>query len=308
MEYYDFRAMNSDIILAAEGEKTEAGFEAARTLIEALEKRFTRFSESSELSRMNRSAGEWFSASPEMFEMIETALDCFHATSGLFNPAVLPNLKQIGYTRSMDEIRLRNVGPQPAPVIGPSISFDSILLNRDLLSIYLPRGLQIDLGGIAKGWIAERATRLLADYSPACAVSAGGDIFFIGHPFGETGWAVGLEDPRDVSEDLTTLWIEEGAVATSSITKRVWNQSGIPRHHLIDPRSGQPAETNWLSVTVFAPQAATAETFAKAILIGGRPFAHRLINTNPQINFLAVDEQGMLWDAANLEERIHVND
>ena len=119
--------------------------------------------------------------------------------------------------------------------------------------VRLPQGTSLDLGGIAKGWIAEQAAGVLANYSPACAVDAGGDMFFLGLPEGEMSWAVEIEDPRDPLATLTTLEVGPGAVATSSVVKRAWHQGGERRHHLIDPRTGEPAATDWLSVTVVGP-------------------------------------------------------
>jgi thiamine biosynthesis lipoprotein len=303
MEYYEFRAMNSDIVLAAEGSRAAEGFEATRAFVEACEKRFTRFTDTSELARLNRSAGNWFAASPEMFDVLETALGCYLKTDGLFAPSILPNLKEIGYTHSMDE--LRRDGAPAASSKTAIIPFSEIELQRESFSVRLPLGMQIDLGGIAKGWIAERGAHLLAEYSPACAVSAGGDMFFLGHPLGQTGWEVGLEDPRNPSEDITLLWVDKGAVATSSVAKRVWRQGDQTRHHLIDPRTGLPAETPWLSVTVFAPQAAVAEAFAKAILIGGPTIASALIEKNPDLICLAVDQKGALQVLSQEKESVH---
>ncbi len=303
MDYYEFRAMNSAIQLAAEGQGAEDGFETARAFIEAAEERFSRFRETSELTRLNRSAGSWLSVSVDMFTLLELALDCYHSTDGLFDPLILPDLQRAGYNRSMDELRIHGADPVPAARFpGRFLAFDQLRLDRDLSRVHLPAGLQIDLGGIAKGWIAERAAEILSAYSPACTVNAGGDMFMIGHPLGESGWGVGLEDPRNPSKDLITLWVDEGAVVTSSVSKRTWIQSGQSRHHLIDPRTGQPAETPWLSVTVFAPHAARAEAFAKAILIGGPATGQRLTDENPDVTFLAVAADGQLWNSASHKE------
>ena len=135
--------------------------------------------------------------------------------------------------------------------------------------ILLPPGMALDLGGIAKGWIAEQAALILSDFSSACAVNAGGDMFLIGFPDGEDHWSVALEDPLQPEIHLTTLKVDPGAVATSSVTKRTWKQGEKQRHHLIDPRTGEPAVTDWLSMTVIAAHAYEAEVFAKALLIGG---------------------------------------
>ncbi len=310
MEVETFRAMNSDIVLVAESEpsQAEAGFAAARNFIEASERRFTRFSEQSELSSLNRSAGHWFQASPDFFDVIKEALFYFHKTNGLFDPSILPSLRQAGYVQSMDEIRRIGAAPQPAsPLPASSSAFEAIELNEADASIRLPADMQIDLGGIAKGWIAERAARLLSRYASACAVSAGGDMFLIGYPDGQDFWEVGLEDPRDPQVDIAVLDLQEGAIATSSVVKRAWKQGGLSRHHLIDPRTGEPANTSWLSVTVLAPHAAAAETFAKAFLIADEAETKWLGEQNPDLTVLAVDKDGNLVSLVQPREGLHVS-
>ena len=310
MQIEYFRAMNSDIVLVAEGEaaQVKSGLVAAQNFIEASEKRFTRFSEQSELSRLNQSAGIWFQASPDLFEVIKEAMFYFHKTNGLFDPSILPGLRNAGYIHSMDEIRRTGSAPQLAHQLPASIStFASVELNENNSSIRLPADMQIDLGGIAKGWIAERAAHLLSQYVSTCAVNAGGDMFLVGYPHGKDCWEVGLEDPRNPQVDLTLLLLQEGAVATSSVVKRAWKQGDVSRHHLIDPRTGEPANTSWLSVTVLAPHAATAETFAKAFLIADEDETQLLGEQNPELTVLAVDEDGNLVSLITPRESMYVS-
>jgi len=296
MEFDTFRAMNSDIMLAAEGPAAKQGFEMAREYIETSERRFTRFSQTSELAQINRGAGSWMMVSQEMFTLLETALACYQATGGLFDPTILPDLEQAGYTKSMDELRISGAAQiTHFNSRANREAFDNLGFRHSDLSIHIPSGMRIDLGGIAKGWIAEQTARKLANFSPACAVSAGGDMFLIGTPEGMENWEIGMEDPRRPSVDLITLQVDHGAVATSSVVKRVWQQGASTRHHLIDPRTGEPAITPWLSVTVLAPGAATAEVFAKAILIGGPESTRGLMEKNPEITYLAVDGNGQIW-------------
>ncbi|HNN15012.1 MAG TPA: FAD:protein FMN transferase [Anaerolineales bacterium] len=305
MEYFEFRAMNSSIVLAAEGGMTADGFAATQDYIETAEQRFSRFRPDSELSLLNQSAGSRFAASLEMQELLKTALECHVATDGLFNPFILKDLQRIGYTRSMDEIR--KVGALDAEAIaGTRVGRFALIQIDESGKVFLPQEYQIDLGGIAKGWTAERAARILSEFSPVCGVNAGGDMFLIGQPQGQAGWEIGLEDPRNPSKDLFPLWVNEGAVATSSIAKRTWLQGDKARHHLIDPRTGDPAQTPWLSVTFFAPQAAVAETFAKAVLIGGLEYAQDLVAKDPEINFLAVSPDGGIWSSLNKKEIMRV--
>jgi thiamine biosynthesis lipoprotein len=306
---YEFRAMNTKILLAGEGEAAdvEVGFSQARQFIEDSEKRFTRFSRESELSQLNRSSGSWFEASPDLFEVVSLALRLHLQTAGLFDPSILEALEQAGYDRSMDEIRLYGAGA-PTVLARPRLNyFDQVRLDSERCCISLPAEMRIDLGGIAKSWIAEKAALCLSRYTSSCAVDAGGDMFFVGQPEGESSWRVTLEDPLDPAQDLAALLVPPGAVATSSVTRRRWKQGSIDRHHLIDPRTQQPAETEWLSVTVAAPHAAEAEVFAKSLLIGGSGEVDRITNLDPGMAFIAVDYQKKLFGSKNSREIIDVD-
>ena len=293
MESYQFRAMNTDIVLAAEGslEQIRFGIEKSTQYIHESERRFTRFSNDSELSQLNNMNGAWFHASSELFEVVQLAKSFFEQTHGLFDPSILPDLNRIGYDRSMDLIRANGVNGLPTPSSRLDFTFDEILFNPEELLISLPVGLTLDLGGIAKGWIAEQAAHILSDYASACGVSAGGDMFLIGLPNSQTGWPVSLEDPRNPGEDLALLNIPPGGVATSSVSKRIWKQGDKVRHHLIDPRTHEPAETKWLSVTVIATETSLCEAFAKALLIAG-PNEAPEIAKNADIDYLAIDQNG----------------
>src|SRR5258708_32830703 len=107
MEYFEFRAMNTQIVLAAEGasETLAAAFEQTHASIAAREAQFTRFQDTSELAAMNRAAGTWFNCSPEMFELMQTAQEYHQQTKGLFNPAILGALEGAGYDASLEIVR-----------------------------------------------------------------------------------------------------------------------------------------------------------------------------------------------------------
>jgi thiamine biosynthesis lipoprotein len=151
-----FRAMNTEIVMAAEGEESDvrAGFAAVRQFIEASEKRFSRFLETSELSLLNRSAGEPFGASAELYEIVETALGYVDATVGLFDPAILGALRQAGYDRSLDELQETGAPPAEPTLAGPAPDIHGVQLEPQERQIWMPPGTSLDLGGIAKGWIA----------------------------------------------------------------------------------------------------------------------------------------------------------
>ncbi len=305
MEFYQFRAMNTSVELAAEpwldkpSVKPDAineCFRRAEETVKRYEQQFSRFIETSELSQFNRSAGEWFVASAQFFEVMRLAQVYFEKTGGLFNPAVLKSLEAAGYDRSMDEIRAKGPGPsngQDQAYVVPD--FQRVEFDDERSALRLPVGMAIDLGGIAKGWIAEQAARQMSQLVKACGVNAGGDLFTIGVPEGQTGWQIGLEDPFHPERDLALLTVEPGAVATSSVMKRRWSRDDREYHHLIDPRTGKPAQETWVSVTAITAHAARAEALAKALLIAGPEGANGMIRNYSDLIFIAVDQNGQLW-------------
>jgi thiamine biosynthesis lipoprotein len=315
MQVLEFRAMNTSVLLAAEStDRAADGLERTRAFVLEMEARFSRFVPDSELSRLNRSAGKWATVSPELLELLSVSRECYKATRGLFDPSILPDLVRAGYDRSMEAIRatagmanslaaIEPVAMVPAPARAngntrPRFSEVEFDTSRD--RVMLPHGLAIDLGGIAKGWIVERAAAMLAAYARPAAVNAGGDIFFEGKAGDGSKWQVELEDPRNPSATLTTLYVAGGAVVTSSRTKRTWSRDGEIRHHIIDPRTADPAITSWLSVSTIASSATVAEAYAKALLIGGPREARRLGIGDGELAYLAVDSEGRLSGSRNI--------
>jgi FAD:protein FMN transferase len=306
MNFYEFQAMSTGIKLGASGDArcAEKGFQKVTAWIHACETRFTRFSDTSELADVNRSAGRWIHISQEMFDLLSQASGLANQTHGLFDPAILPELIREGYDRSIEMIRnIKNTQALPASnhrtriPSEPQIHhfhFDQMEL-RDR-AVLLPPGMKIDLGGIAKGWIAEQAAYRLAAFSDGVAVDIGGDIFFLGEPDNGPMWQVAIEDPLDPAFDLAVLHLMGPiAVATSSIVKRQWIQSKVTHHHIIDPRNGQSADTDWLCTTAITPHGAQSEAFAKALLIAGSRKADEISNNVLDLSFIAVDQNRSLW-------------
>lgn len=293
MEIDTFRAMNTNIQLGAEGtdpQSIRAGFKAVQQYIQEKEKQFTRFSAASELSKLNQVRGAWFHVSADMLEVISLARDYAEETNGLFDPSILPDLQRAGYDRSMDLIREHGALPGGWNTKSGKTVFDEILIRPEEHQVSLPVEMSLDLGGIAKGWIAEKAAALLANYAPVCIVNAGGDLFTIGTPEKNGCWEVDIENPFAPEETAVILRLPETGLATSAVTRRTWKLGQQQMHHLIDPRTGRPAHTEWASVTVIAPHTHTCEVYAKALLIGGPAAAEELLR-GKDLAFIAIDHQ-----------------
>jgi FAD:protein FMN transferase len=218
-----------------------------------MHRRFSRFEPDSEVSHLNAQTGEWVDISPELQGMLRAALEAYRLSGGLVHAGVLGSMLAIGYTRSLTfgpTAAVLSCAEPPPPL--PE------LLEVEERRARLRTGFGIDLGGIAKGWLADR---LAADLGDNCLVNLGGDLFARGAgPAGE-GWPVGLGG-------RTVLLSEQGA-ATSGTWRRAWDQGTDRLHHLIDPRTGRPAVSDISEVSVVASRAVDAEVYAKAALLLG---------------------------------------
>jgi thiamine biosynthesis lipoprotein len=217
--------------------------------------------------RVNGAPDRAHTVSRECAQIVQAAYDAYLETAGLFDPRILEALVGAGYDRTFDEmphdVRGRAVAPstvtrdQWRPDIDPSTGTVTV------------GPAPIDLGGIGKGWTVDAAARLLADHAPEFLVNAGGDLAVRGGGPAGDGWTVAVEDPSDLTLTIAVLRLDEGSCATSSTGRRKWRSGSQMRHHLIDPRTGQPARRGLQSVTVIAPTTTKAETWSKSLLIAG---------------------------------------
>jgi thiamine biosynthesis lipoprotein len=297
------RAMNTDIRIIVRDPAHVDLLSRAADLFPALEQRLSRFLPGSELSALNRRAGVRTPVSSELFEVLELAADMHDCTRGLFEPAVLGPLESAGYDRSFEEIEATAEAPVPAG--GPRRSITEATLDPTDLSVTLPSGLRLDLGGIGKGYAVDRAARLL---TPAgdLLVDAGGDIFASGDgPDGE-GWLVAVAGQPRESNDLALVRLHDEALATSTTALRRWQRAGRWHNHLIDPRTGESVDNGVISASVLAPAAAEAEVLAKAALLLGPFEGVRLLEAHGRAGVLVLDDGRLLssamWDGRSAGE------
>jgi FAD:protein FMN transferase len=255
--------MGTEIELLVDGEHV-GPLEAAQSEFRRLEALLSRFREDSELSRLNARGS--IEAGPDLLRVVELALDGHDRSAGRFDPTVHDALVAAGYDRSFDLLTRNEQGDVDVGVgvhrrlhrCTPSHRGPGVRIRGR--RIELDRGVRLDLGGIAKGYAAERAAELLATAGP-CLVNAGGDV-----ATRDGAWPIAVETS---GEPLTLELAGDGALATSGRDRRRWRRNGREAHHLIDPRTGAPSESDLLRVTVVAADAVAAEVLAKALFLAG---------------------------------------
>lgn len=301
-----FRAMNTDVravVVAHDVAEVETTLSDVESLFEEVEDKLSRFKSSSELSQLNRSAGKGFIASPLLFEVVSEAVSWAQATDGLFDPTVLIALMAVGYNRSFELLAYVEDKPTGAQAI-PKVSWRDVTLDPLTSTISLPEGCGLDLGGIGKGWTVDRAVNLLRRFVNF-AIDAGGDIYLGGTQVDGSPWTVGVEDPFEPGRNLAILALKNHAVATSTTMRRRWSNGGSEQHHLIDPRTGSPSDSDVVSVSVIADSVARAEVLAKvALLLGAEP-GLRFLEEQENAEGLLVMDDGSIRYSAGFEEVVY---
>lgn len=284
-------------------------------LFRYFEQLLSRFRPTSELSRLNNHEGSIFMASPDLFAAVEAALWAAQQSGGLYDPTILPYLERAGYDCTFAAIKdkrpLRAVMEPPGDghqVLHTSdlrreFDYRHILLDRSTGMINRPVGMMLDLGGMGKGWTVDRVVDETCGQGPAL-INAGGDLYAYGFPDGSRGWEIHLAHPLNPEMNLATLTLSHHAVATSTIAKRRWVKDGHVQHHLIDPRTGYPAITDAISVSVVGGRVFTAEVHAKVALVLGVEEGLAYLESQPDVEGLIYSTGGNIRLTSGMDQLI----
>lgn len=255
-------------VVSSSPEKAQEAIEAAFTEMERLGSLLNFYSDESELSLINRKAGvEAVKASDDTMEIMGKAVFASEQTDGAFDPTVGPVVKLWDFQekRIPDEKSIREKVKE--------IGYRHIVLDKEKGTVYLDRkGMQIDLGGIVKGFAADKAVAVLRREGISSGiVSVGGEVRAFGkRPDGEM-WNVGVKNPRQQGSDdelIAAVRLLDRAASTSGDYEKFFEKDGIRYHHILDPKTGYPVSL-CRSVTVIAPEAAMTDAFATGVFVLG---------------------------------------
>jgi thiamine biosynthesis lipoprotein len=298
-----FRSMGTEILACVDvdsGQSPTLLMEVPRWFAD-WEQILSRFRPDSELSRLNQTVDQSVRVSDNLWNVFQVARTAEEFTDGLVTPTVLDAMLESGYDRDFASLpRQQNTFASTRSAVR---SLASVKWDASKQTIQLPAGVHLDFGGIAKGWAAQQAMSRLSEIGPAL-MNCGGDIAVSGSLLDGSPWEIGVYKPFDRdSEYVEMLFFEHGCgVATSATDRRRWMQGNQVRHHIIDPRTGLPAESDVVSATVVAPTAVEAEAAAKSILIRGSLDGLDWLEANPALAGLLILEDGQILYSQKIME------
>jgi thiamine biosynthesis lipoprotein len=251
-------------LVVAEPERLDTAWTAVHRVLRDVDRACSRFRPDAELARLNSSPETAVRVSPLLARALDVALEAARLTGGAVDPTVGTAVRLSGYDR---DFAVLPADGAPLHLVARRVpGWRSVEFDRGRRLVRLPRGVEIDLGATAKALAADLAAD--AAGSPAL-VSLGGDVAVRGAP--PEGWRVqvGEDSGAPIADGEEVIAIQAGGLATSSTTVRRWRRGGVELHHIIDPRTGLPAEAPWRTVSVAARTCVDANTASTSAIVLG---------------------------------------
>ncbi len=258
------------VLYGADRPALQAAADAAFEEVHRLDRLLSNYRPASEWSAMNRDAASGPVKVPaELFALLSSCLDYSRRSGGAFDITVGPLMKVWGF--------YKGEGRLPAPgEIGAALSrvgYRHVRLDPVAKTVGFARdGVELDPGGIGKGYAVDRMVQVLEREGVRIALvsSAGSSIYGLGAPPGEpNGWPISIRDPRQRASDAATTHLKDLSLSTSGSDEKFFWTDGRTYSHIIDPRTGYPAK-GISSVSVLSPRALDSEAWTKPFFINGR--------------------------------------
>ena len=284
-----WRALGTYVHLStADASALEPARQIAMALLDDVDRTCSRFRKDSDLVRANAGAGSWVSVDPMLVKAVGAAVEAAAQTDGLVDPTLGHALVAVGYDRDISLVLAETSDPAGIPVPARAGGWRDI--QRDPAGgLLVPRGSALDLGATCKAWAADLIVAAIgAQFDSTVVLSLGGDIAVAG----PNGWPVAITETIDDPAGAEIVHLPYGGLATSSTAARRWVRDGVTRHHVIDPRTGEPTSGRWRTVTATGATCLAANTATTAAIVLGdraiswlreRDIPARLVNTSGRI-------------------------
>jgi thiamine biosynthesis lipoprotein len=253
--------------------KMEAAVDAAFDEVRRLDELLSNYQPGSQWSEVNRDAAtKPVLVSPELFQLLSACLEYSRESEGAFDITVGPLMKVWGFYKGSGHLPHK---PEIAAALA-KVGYRHIRLDPAARTVRFDRpGVEMDPGGVGKGYAVDRMVEVLRQKGVRTAMVAGwgSSIYGMGAPPDEPlGWPVKIKDPRDNRKTLAEVWLKDSSMSTSGSYEKFFRAEGRVYAHIMDPRTGYPAQGS-ISVSVIAPRTVDSEVWAKPYFINGRQWA-----------------------------------
>jgi thiamine biosynthesis lipoprotein len=275
----------------------QAGFDE----IKRLERLLSTWRSNSELSHVNAEAGlQPVRVSPETLELVVRSMEMSQLTDGGFNIAVGPAMEAWSFTE-----RQRIPSDEELQQLKPLVDWTNIQINNEAQTIFLPhKGMRVDIGGIGKGYAADRAVEEMKRAGAQSGVVAlSGDIKTFGVLPERDGFPVGIKHPRDEETLIAVIDLKDEAISTAGDYERFFERDGVRYHHILDPQTLRPAR-GCQSVTVIAKEGAVADGLDTGIFVLGPTRGMELVERLPDVEAIIIDDEGRVTVSSGLRGRL----
>jgi thiamine biosynthesis lipoprotein len=259
-----WRALGTYVHLSTADETAlEPARQIAAGLLEDVDRTCSRFRKDSDLVRVNSAGGAWTNVDPLLVQAIDAAIVAAAQTDGLVDPTLGRAMVAVGYDRDISLVLADSIDPAGVPVPSRVGAWREIQYDA-AGAVMVPRGSALDLGATAKAWAADLiVTAIAAQLDCTVVISLGGDIAVAG----PGGWPVAITETLGDPDTAEIVHLPYGGLATSSTASRRWVRGGVIRHHLLDPRTGEPTQGRWRTVTATGATCLAANTASTASIV-----------------------------------------
>jgi thiamine biosynthesis lipoprotein len=281
--------MNTVMIHKVFGEHAEEALRSAEGETKRLEGLLSRFIPNSEISRINRFAGMGYETlSPDTYEVLSQAIEFSKCCKGCFDVTIGP----IVTLWQAAKVNCKPPNKSQIRQILPNVDYTELTLNSIKRTASLKKiGQSIDLGGIGKGYAADKILDVFKKYGITSAfTNLGGNVAVIGAKPEGTPWRVGIRHPRKENELIGVVSVVNKAVVTSGDDQRYFfDTSGKRYHHILNPTTGYPSESGLISVTIISESSMTADALSTIVFIAGRKRGMAFLKSFPEIEAILID-------------------
>lgn len=251
----------------------------------------------SDIDRINRAEGATVTVDPETWAILRRAKEISAMTDGAFRVTIAPLSALWDFTGGTMRMPTERERLAALP-----LTDDSRLVLGEGSTVTLPAGMQLDLGGIAKGYIADQLARMVRERGVTGTLNFGGNVYAVGVKDGGAPFRIGIADPSQPEQAMAVVSVRDASVVTSGTYERCFTRDGVTYHHILDPATGLPADTGIASATIVSSSSMDADALATACVVLGREKALRLLEREGYDGLL-IDTQGQAEATKGFAER-----